>query len=314
LRLVPFVIGLLVTSSSLVGCKKREADKANQAQGGPSDDAAKKSLEALKPLLAAQDEKYLAMRNKLEALPTDLPGYGEFRAKFYAIEEGRGIMGVKHTWLSERLDSARKSGKPEDLSRVAKDIAKMHDELRQIDQLALEFTHQLSGLERAAARQAKEVKKGTGAILRILPTNYEVWGNANGVEQRLLEFVEDPKRKVDQNLWFDFDQVLFSGIGAELDRPLSKHQLENVSQILKAYPTVKLMVGGFMDDTGDPAAIQKLSAERAQAIKAELVRLGVAEARLGSKGYGREQPRCPANDTDDCKGMNRRVAVQITAR
>jgi outer membrane protein OmpA-like peptidoglycan-associated protein len=315
LRMVPLLMSLLAGAGSLAGCHKdKAADKTNKAASADEEASIRQSLEGLKPRLSAQDAKFVALGKQVEALPSDLPGYGEVRAKFYATQEGRGIMGVKLTWLSERLDAALKSAKREDVDKVSKDVTKTYDEVAQIDQIHLELLHQLAQLERMAARRAKETSAGTSSIMRILPTNYEVRGNQDGIEQRLLELLEDSKRKVDKNSWFDFDHVAFVGAGAELDHALSKHQLENVSEILKAYPKVTLKIGGYTDNTGPADASKKLSAERAEAVKAELVRLGVAASRLDAKGFGAERPICAANDTEECRNKNRRVAVHITAK
>jgi K(+)-stimulated pyrophosphate-energized sodium pump len=46
----------------------------------------------------------------------------------------------------------------------------------------------------------------------------------------------------------------------------------------------------------------------------ELVALGVDAKRLAAEGYGPEYPVCAANDTDECKAQNRRIAVRVTAK
>ena len=36
--------------------------------------------------------------------------------------------------------------------------------------------------------------------------------------------------------------------------------------------------------------------------------------RLEAEGYGAEHPVCAANDTDECKAQNRRIALRVTAK
>ena len=75
-----------------------------------------------------------------------------------------------------------------------------------------------------------------------------------------------------------------------------------------------LKIGGFADNAGDPAESKKRTSNRASAVEAELVRMGIAPQRLNAEGYGAEHPLCPANDTDACKSRNRRVAANVTAK
>ena len=87
-----------------------------------------------------------------------------------------------------------------------------------------------------------------------------------------------------------------------------------MAAILKAYPQMTLEIGGFTDNAGPAAASKKLSAERAETVKAMLVNLDVAAGRLAAAGYGPAQPVCAANDTEECKARNRRIAVRVTAK
>ena len=147
-----------------------------------------------------------------------------------------------------------------------------------------------------------------------LPTGTEIGGNANGVESQLVAFIEDPSKQVDKSIWFTFDRLLFRTGSAELDMDKSKDQLNNVAEILKAFPKVSLKVGGYTDSTGSAATNKKLSAQRAQNVASSLSRLGVDKSRLDPEGYGPEHPVCPANDTPECKAQNRRIDLRVTAK
>jgi outer membrane protein OmpA-like peptidoglycan-associated protein len=50
----------------------------------------------------------------------------------------------------------------------------------------------------------------------------------------------------------------------------------------------------------------KLSQTRADAVKAQLVKMGIAESRLTTKGFGESKP-IDTNDTVEGKANNRRV-------
>lgn len=159
--------------------------------------------------------------------------------------------------------------------------------------------------ETPAAAPAFEAKLSTGV---------EIKGNAAGLETGLIGFLQDANRPVDKTTWFDFDRLVFQTGSAELDAAKSKAQLDNLVAILAAFPTVKLKIGGYTDNTGSPAGNKTLSAARAEHVKTALVAGGVKIERLESEGYGSDFPICAANDTDECKAKNRRISVRVTAK
>ena len=135
---------------------------------------------------------------------------------------------------------------------------------------------------------------------------------ANGVEHRLVAFLDDKSKLVDKTTWFSLDRLLFH-TGTSTLLPASQQQLGNVVAILKAYPAVKLKLGGYTDDRGNAAMNLKLSGERAAAIKAQVAAAGIEAARLESEGYGKEHP-IASNATAEGRQQNRRVDVRVTAK
>jgi outer membrane protein OmpA-like peptidoglycan-associated protein len=75
---------------------------------------------------------------------------------------------------------------------------------------------------------------------------------------------------------------------------------------MKDHPEIKLSVEGHTDSDGDDASNQILSEKRAQAVVAELTKMGVAADRLTSKGWGESKP-VGSNDSAESKAANRRV-------
>ena len=69
-------------------------------------------------------------------------------------------------------------------------------------------------------------------------------------------------------------------------KPESMGEINGIVQILKDNPTLKFEIGGHTDADGDDASNLKLSQNRADAVKNQLVSLGIDAARLTSKGYG----------------------------
>jgi OmpA-OmpF porin, OOP family len=66
--------------------------------------------------------------------------------------------------------------------------------------------------------------------------------------------------------------------------------LQSIAAILKEYPDSKFSIEGHTDSDGKDAANQKLSEDRAKAVKDYLVTNGIVEGRLTSTGYGETKP------------------------
>jgi outer membrane protein OmpA-like peptidoglycan-associated protein len=86
--------------------------------------------------------------------------------------------------------------------------------------------------------------------------------------------------------------------------------LQAITAILKEYPTAKFSLEGHTDNTGSDALNQKLSEERAAAVKNFLVENGIDASRLSSKGFGESMP-VDSNKTAKGKANNRRVEVKL---
>lgn len=82
--------------------------------------------------------------------------------------------------------------------------------------------------------------------------------------------------------------------------------LNELSRWLKENPSVKLEIGGHTDSDGDDASNLKLSQARADAVKTQLVTMGIDASRLNTKGYGESKP-VSNNTTPEGKTLNRRV-------
>jgi outer membrane protein OmpA-like peptidoglycan-associated protein len=145
-----------------------------------------------------------------------------------------------------------------------------------------------------------------------LPQGTQINVPANGVEARLVKYLQDPSAPVGDVIWFDFDRLTFNTGKATLE-PASDEQLNNVAVILKAYPTAKIRLGGYTDNTGDSEENQHLSEERAQNVMAALTARGIDASRLSAKGYGEENPVAD-NSTAEGRQKNRRISIRVAEK
>jgi outer membrane protein OmpA-like peptidoglycan-associated protein len=148
-----------------------------------------------------------------------------------------------------------------------------------------------------------------GMLRRALPNGVQITIPETGLESRLVGLLVEGGAA---DTWLDFDRILFETDSAALQAS-SREQLANVAEILKAYPAVGVKIGGYTDNTGDPAHNLELSRARAASVRDELVALGVAAGRLEAEGYGQQHPVAP-NDSEAGRAQNRRIALRLTSR
>jgi outer membrane protein OmpA-like peptidoglycan-associated protein len=110
-------------------------------------------------------------------------------------------------------------------------------------------------------------------------------------------------------------RVTLRGVNFEVNQavllPESRDILQDVAGSLVANPEVKVEVAGHTDNTGPRALNQRLSTERAEAVKAFLVEHGVEADRMVVRGYAWDQP-VASNKTASGRAQNRRVELRRT--
>lgn len=151
----------------------------------------------------------------------------------------------------------------------------------------------------------------TGYVTRALPGRTELRIPASGMEGRLLMHIQTAS-PFDRETWFDFDRLNFEADSATL-RPDSREQLENTAAILKAYPNVRVKIGGYTSRWGNPATNLRLSQLRASAVAAELKSRGVEANRLLSEGYGDQHPLA-SHFTAQGAAHGGRVAIRVISK
>lgn len=107
------------------------------------------------------------------------------------------------------------------------------------------------------------------------------------------------------NVYFDVDK---STIKKESDKAIKR-----VAAMMKVYPGIVIELRGHTDSTnrtGDPDYNIKLSQSRADAVKSALVKEGIAERRILTRGFGEHMPKAD-NTTPEGRAKNRRTEFII---
>ncbi len=157
-----------------------------------------------------------------------------------------------------------------------------------------DFVYDTGNIQEIELKGGKKIKIGEGSQL------YQMYNLIKNKDQKVL----------DPNTWFTVENLYFETGSSDL-RAGSEVQLLNLVEILNAYPSLKVKLGGYTDNTGNEESNQKLSNLRAQTAKLKLLELGVSGDRVEAEGYGSQHPVCEANDTDECKAKNRRIDVRV---
>ena len=108
----------------------------------------------------------------------------------------------------------------------------------------------------------------------------------------------------------DYGKTILFNSGKSSFQKQTYPVLQAMSAILKEYPTAKFSLEGHTDSDGKDAMNQKLSEDRAAAVKNYLIEQGIEASRLSSKGFGESMP-VDSNKTAKGKANNRRVEVKL---
>jgi len=104
--------------------------------------------------------------------------------------------------------------------------------------------------------------------------------------------------------------VLFDTGKADL-KSSARERLAKVAGILISYPDIHVEVDGFTDSTGSLELNERLSQDRAEAVRSYLSSQGVNSGAITTQGFGPSQP-IASNETASGRQQNRRVELVVS--
>lgn len=141
-----------------------------------------------------------------------------------------------------------------------------------------------------------------------LPGGRKLSLSENSFNAQLARFLgSKPKNPVRT---FTFDNLTFETNSARITAE-SQPNVNDLIEILKAYPGLAIQVEGHTDNMGNADANRTLSLDRANAVKAALTAAGIESGRVTTQGFGSTKPTAP-NDSEAGRQQNRRIDVAVT--
>ena len=197
--------------------------------------------------------------------------------------------------------------------RVIENVYELTDERANPAPYAV-WKNYVSALQSIGAKLLTDPDDANQAVLNRKTPQGEYWywyrhGSGNEESTSSYSLVTllsggPPPRKCTLTVYginFDFDQATL--------RPDSMPVLEQVRALFANDPGYAAEIGGHTDNQGARDYNMKLSAKRADAVKAWLAGRGIAAGRITTAGYGDTRPLVP-NTTDENKARNRRVELR----
>ena len=135
----------------------------------------------------------------------------------------------------------------------------------------------------------------------VAPFNYDSTGGEPQADEASL--VQGAVREVylpDVN--FDFDVRTLNDLG--------KGQVRRVKQMLDKEPNLKIVLEGHTDYKGGDSYNEKLGLDRSEAVRQELLALGLPAERLATVTFGKTKPVFSEQE-DWARAVNRRVQVHV---
>jgi outer membrane protein OmpA-like peptidoglycan-associated protein len=224
-----------------------------------------------------------------------------------------------------RTELARKQ---EEERRIAAELERAKAETERLRALAAREAEERRRVEAelAAAKLLQERKAAEEAQKRALEQE-EAAKKLAEEARKMAEKAEQEKVALRQRLFDQFNQLLETkdterglvvnmgdllfDVGKATLRMDAREKLAKLSGLVLAHNGLRLEAEGHTDSTGSENLNQRLSEQRAEAVRAYLESQGVAATNLAARGFGKSMPIAD-NNTAKGRQANRRVELIVS--
>lgn len=301
-----WVVAAFLPLAVAAGCASAETEQAAKAQLERAQ-AAYRQAQA-DPNVQAYAQIRLADAQKAVQAAEQAKDLDDIRQLGYLAEKKAQIASLAGASRKAEQDAQQLSAETSDMILQKRErelrAARMEAEAksREADQARAAAEARLRDAE-AKAREAEQAR-----------AQAEAKSQARAAEQArtaaLTKELSDLKAKqTDLGIVLTVGDVLFATGKAEVAVG-GLRSIDKLAEFLTKNPNRNLLIEGHTDNTGAEDFNVKLSQQRADAVRDQLVTRGIAAERITTKGYG---PKYPAVDNDSAAGrqQNRRVEVLV---
>jgi OmpA-OmpF porin, OOP family len=220
------------------------------------------------------------------------------------------LLGVLGAFLWYWLKGAKKE------EATTEPKTEVHDETKPVDAGQTPAKEPAVTTLQGALNAAGDWIATKGAAKQIkLDNNVTIETFEGSLEDRFYNFIKDPAATPGKDIWFNFEDLLFES-GKSTLKAGSEKQLNNTVEILKAYPNVKIKLGGYTDNVGDSTKNVTLSEARAKTVYNQIIGKAVPKTSFDDKPYEGYGPQHPVgdNNTPEGKAQNRRISISVRAK
>jgi outer membrane protein OmpA-like peptidoglycan-associated protein len=231
--------------------------------------------------------------------------------------------------LRKQQQLALQQERDEAAARRAADQQRVAEETRRAKEAQEQA--QLEGQQRAAAEKAQqeadalraqadaaraqadsEAQKAQAAALEADRLRKQAEADKDRLREQLLQQFNAvlPTTETPRGLVVNMQDVLFD-TGKYTLKPQAQLALARISGIVVSHPGLNLQVEGYTDSTGTMEFNQKLSEQRANAVRDFLLTQGVNTNNMTAIGYGVNYP-VASNSTSAGRKLNRRVELVVS--
>jgi outer membrane protein OmpA-like peptidoglycan-associated protein len=264
----------------------------------------------------AEDARVMSLKKQEEERLAREAADREAQAKAQAQAEALRRQQAEQDRAKAEADRSEAERMRQEAELAAQQAEQAKAEAEAARQAALKQQQEAEAARQAAVAQqqqlAAEADKARAAAAEADRLRQQAEKDKADLRAKLLQQLNSVLETHDtaRGLIANMGDVLFQTGKYEL-KPEARERLARVSGILLAYSSLKVAIEGHTDSTGSDEFNQRLSEQRAEAVRDYLVSQGVAAGAITARGLGSMQP-VASNDTAEGRQHNRRVELVLS--
>jgi outer membrane protein OmpA-like peptidoglycan-associated protein len=180
---------------------------------------------------------------------------------------------------------------------------------REAEQARMRAVEEAERAERSKREAEARAREAEQARMRAVEEAERAEKTKAETDQLLKEFTELKAQQTERGIVLTMGDVLFA-FGKSALLPGAIRNVQKVADFLQKNPTRNILIEGYTDSVGSDEFNLTLSQKRADAVKEQLVAMGIRSDRITTKGYGKQFP-VASNESEGGRQLNRRVEVLI---